>query len=267
MGLMEKTVALAASRKTEEMTALVEKQGGQAVVRPLQGTTFDALDDIKNDVEQIINEKETDWFIFTTGVGAESVLGAAENEKTREALKDLLQTKNVAVRGYKTYNTLKKIDVSPVIRDEDGTTSSLLEAMEDIDFQGKHVVIQLHGVKLPRLAKFLEEKKAASITELMPYRHLPPKEETLFQLKEELYEGALDAICFTTQMQVHSLFQFANKAGFQEELRQMLNNQTVAAAVGKVTAEALQEYGVNRIISPENQRMGAMVVTLSDYFK
>lgn len=35
-----KRVALCASRKLDEMTTLIEKQGGTAVIRPAQGTVF-----------------------------------------------------------------------------------------------------------------------------------------------------------------------------------------------------------------------------------
>ncbi|MDP4107042.1 MAG: uroporphyrinogen-III synthase, partial [Bacillota bacterium] len=40
-----------------------------------------------------------------------------------------------------------------------------------------------------------------------------------------------------------------------------------AAAVGKVTAEALKEEGVERIITPEIERMGAMIIELSNYYR
>ena len=40
----------------------------------------------------------------------------------------------------------------------------------------------------------------------------------------------------------------------------------LAVAVGKVTAEALYEEGVNRVLFPEEERMGSMVVAMSRHF-
>lgn len=37
-------------------------------------------------------------------------------------------------------------------------------------------------------------------------------------------------------------------------------------AVGKVTAEAIKEEGIERIIVPEHERMGAMIIELSRYY-
>ena len=48
-GLEGKHVILGASRKTEEMSTLIEKQGGTASVRSLQGTVFKAGVEIESD--------------------------------------------------------------------------------------------------------------------------------------------------------------------------------------------------------------------------
>ncbi|RSL33368.1 hypothetical protein D7Z54_10370 [Salibacterium salarium] len=76
-GLTGKRVMIAASRKTEEMETLIKKQGGEAVIRPLQGTTFLAEEQIKPDLQNIM-EKKPDWFLFTTGMGLNSLIEIAE---------------------------------------------------------------------------------------------------------------------------------------------------------------------------------------------
>ncbi|MFB4164050.1 uroporphyrinogen-III synthase [Alteribacillus sp. JSM 102045] len=261
-GLVGKTVAIAASRKTEEMSALVEKQGGKAVVRPLQGTTFLADNEIENEFLKVLDDKP-DWLIFTTGIGTETLLNLSEHLNRKNDFEKLLKDEKIAARGYKTHNTLKKIGVAPEARDDDGTTEGLINAMKNKDFKNKNVMVQLHGVKAPRLVDFLKNKDATSVTEILPYQHIPPEEDTLKLITEELRRNELDAVCFTTQLQVHSLFQYAKQQGFKEELVSIFENQTVAAAVGKVTAEVLKEEGVKRLLSPTNQRMGAMIMELS----
>ena len=44
-------------------------------------------------------------------------------------------------------------------------------------------------------------------------------------------------------------------------------DKTVATAVGKVTAEALREEAIERIVVPEHERMGAMIIELAHYFE
>jgi len=41
----------------------------------------------------------------------------------------------------------------------------------------------------------------------------------------------------------------------------------LAAAVGKVTAEALREEGVERLLAPDLERMGAMIVELARFYE
>ncbi|GAE28884.1 uroporphyrinogen-III synthetase [Halalkalibacter hemicellulosilyticusJCM 9152] len=48
-------------------------------------------------------------------------------------------------------------------------------------------------------------------------------------------------------------------------LVETLNDKVIAVAVGKVTAEALEEEGVTRIVYPELERMGAMILEVSRY--
>ncbi|MBV7509816.1 uroporphyrinogen-III synthase, partial [Bacillus sp. sid0103] len=72
-GLMGKRIVLGASRNTEEISMLIEKQGGVPIVRSLQGTVFLAEEEVGQDLKKII-QKGTDWAIFTTGIGTQTLL-------------------------------------------------------------------------------------------------------------------------------------------------------------------------------------------------
>lgn len=261
-GLTGKRVMIAASRKTEEMESLINKQGGEAVVRPLQGTTFLAEEELKSDLQKILDEQQ-DWYVFTTGMGLNSLIDVAEKMGEKEFFEKGILRANVAARGYKTANVLKNIGLTPDARDSDGTTSGLIRVLEDKNFDNMHVTVQLHGVRAPKLTEFLKSKGAASVTELLPYKHIAPESKTLEAVQREILSQSYDAICFTTQMQVHSLFRYAREQKFDKDLRAMFEKHTLAVAVGKVTAEALSEEGINRFLTPENERMGAMIVELS----
>jgi uroporphyrinogen-III synthase len=260
-----KRIVLCASRKLEEMTTLIEKQGGIALVRPAQGTVFSKEGELEDEIRAVI-AMHPDWLIFTTGVGVETLLQAAERGGIKEEWVKTIQQANVATRGYKTVAALKKIDISPVAVSDDGTTKGLIRSLKEYSFAEKKVVVQLHGDTAPTLKKFLAENGAA-YTELLPYRHVAPDREVLEKLYEEVVHREVDAVCFTAAIQVRFLFSFVKEQKDIELFRRALNEDVIACAVGKVTAEALQEEGIARVVAPELERMGAMIVTLSQYFE
>lgn len=264
-GLTGKRVAIGASRKTDEISTLIEKQGGLPIVRSLQGTVFLAEKEVGPSLNKTVKEG-TDWAIFTTGIGMETLLDVAEKQGIKQQFINMIQQVKIASRGYKTHSTLKKHGIKPEAVDEDGTTSSLIRSLEKFDFTGKRVMVQLHGEKAPTLIKFLEEK-GADVTLILPYQHVSPATETLATLCEELLEEKLDAICFTTAIQVRSLFNFAREKDCLDSLLTSFNRNILAVAVGKVTAEALREEGVEKILVPEHERMGAMIMELSRYYR
>ncbi|MGO4185865.1 uroporphyrinogen-III synthase, partial [Paenibacillus sp. TAF43_2] len=102
---------------------------------------------------------------------------------------------------------------------------------------------------------------------VLPYKHVPPDAATVELLLSELSAGTVDTVCFTTAVQVHYLFKHAIESGRKELLLNIFNQHIVAAAVGKVTAAALKEYGVERIIVPELERMGALVIEIGRYYE
>ncbi|MCQ6276167.1 uroporphyrinogen-III synthase [Bacillus sp. V3B] len=263
--LVGKHIVLGASRKTEEMSTLIEKQGGKASVRSLQGTVFKAEEEVKRDLRTFVAEG-ADWVIFTTGIGFQVLLEQAEDLGVKADFIKQVEQAKVASRGYKTAAALRKWQIQPVASDDNGTTQSLIRQLEDIDFSAQRVVVQLHGEKAPKLMQFLETKGAAT-TQLLPYQHIPPLQETVETLCQELMAGSIDAVCFTTAIQVHSLFEYASQKGYLNEIKAAFADKTIATAVGKVTAEALREEEISRIVVPEHERMGAMILELAHYFE
>lgn len=260
-GLSNKKVAICGSRKLEEMCTLVEKQGGIPLVRPLQGTVFLAEKEVEPDIIQFV-ESGADYIILTTGIGTETLVDMAEKLGLKEPFLKRLQEATIACRGYKTVSVLKKFGITPMAVAEDGTTKGLAIALNDVDFYGKRVMIQLHGETAPELTKFFESRHA-KVQKILPYQHIPPEIETVQTLVEEILAYKCDAVCFTTAVQVRSLFDYARHHSIHSEIVHCFNNHVLATAVGKVTAEALREEGIQRMIVPQHERMGAMIIQLA----
>lgn len=262
--LTGKTIAIAGSRKLEEISALIEKQGGMAVIRPLQGTVFFAEKEVEADLRRFV-EEGADWVILTTGIGTNSLIDLADKLGIKEQLLSRFKEAKIGARGYKTLAVLKNLEIAPVAVDDDGTNRGLVRSLEKYDFTGKRVLVQLHGEAAPALIRFLEEN-GAIVHQILPYLHTPPQKDTVEQLCQELLEGRVNAVCFTTAVQVRFLFEYAKEHGYIEDMVKIFNQDALAVAVGKITAESIREEGIERLVAPEFERMGAMIVELARYY-
>jgi uroporphyrinogen-III synthase len=264
-GLNGKRIALAGSRKIEELSVIVEKQGGTTLVRSQQGSLVLDVCEVERDIRQVV-ESGADWMIFTTGTGLEALLNQADRIGVRSQLLDIITKTKVAARGYKTFAMLKQLGIRPVAVDDDGTTQGLIRSLDAFEFDGQGVVIQLHGEAMPSLTAFLEQKGAV-VKAILPYKHIAPLQETSRVLCQEISDCSVDAVCFTTAVQVRYFFKFAKANNCHSEMVDRFNTKVLAVAVGKVTAEAMKEEGVERVIAPESERMGAMIIEISRFYQ
>lgn len=257
-------VALTGPRKSKEMSLLVEKMGGVPLVRPAQGTVF--LDDrsIRDGLVSWISNPP-DWAVFTTGMGLDALFDMAEDMDVAGQFRNVLSESNVAARGYKTVNALRKLKLTPLVRDDDGSTEGLIREFGSHDLSGKKVMLQLHGETAPKLVHWLEEQGAV-VRQVLPYRHVPPEEAALKQLLDEILQHELHAVAFTSGPQVRFLTEYAASQGKLEQMLTAFREGVVPASVGKVTANAMREEGIEALVVPEEEKMGALIVELGRYF-
>lgn len=264
-GLHGKRIALACWRRATEIAKGVEKLGGLPLWRPTLRTLSVVEDpDLQQLLTRLVREG-ADWFLFTTGMGVHALLEAADQLGLRADVLALLQRAHVAARGYKTVHALRELGLSVAARDRDGTTASLLAALEDVELRGAHVVVQAYGEPVPEITHWLHQRQAR-VTELLLYRHLPAPPEELQILAEEIINARVDAVLFTSSPQVRFLWDFLHAHDLEEAVRAAFQNAVLAVAVGHVTAQALRERGVTRILTPESERMGATLAALARFF-
>ena len=259
-----KSIAILGSRKLEEMSMIIRNLGGEPHIRPAQGTVYLDHSQLKDDIADLL-DNQFEWGIFTTGVGVDTLFKAACELGEEDAFIQALERMNIAARGYKTVNRLKKLGLSPVVRDDDGSTKGLVRMMEEHSLKGCKVALQLHGDPAPLLIEWLDGKEA-HYKEILPYIHTPPETEVMEELLSELLCGKHDSAFFTSTPQVRHLMEFAEKKGILEDIKRVFETEVIALAVGKVTAQALREAGIERVIYPANERMGSAIVELGNYY-
>lgn len=259
-----KRIAITGPRKAEELSSIVHKMGGVALIRPAQGTVFLDEPELGSGISEWIRLKP-EWSILTTGMGLEALINTAQEMELEENFIESIAHSKIAARGYKTVNALKKRGLTSLVRDDDGSTEGLLRQMEEYDFTGKNVVVQLHGDPAPHLVSWLEER-GATVRTVLPYKHIAPPEEQLQQLLDDILERRVDAVTFTSGPQVRFLIGHAAERGLEEALRASFEDEVVAVAVGKVTAQSIREEGIERVVAPKEERMGSMMVELAKYY-
>ncbi|QTH45372.1 uroporphyrinogen-III synthase [Cohnella sp. LGH] len=154
----------------------------------------------------------------------------AERIGVRERLLELLRDSKIGARGYKTSALLKQNDIQPLAMDEDGTTIGLIEALWRYPFAGQGVVIQLHGKPMPELVSFFE-RRGAIVRTILPYQQVAPEPEMSLRLCQEILGEDLDAVCFTTAVQVRYFFQYVKNHGYYLDINKKFRNRVLAVAV------------------------------------
>ncbi|WP_110926197.1 uroporphyrinogen-III synthase [Bacillus massiliglaciei] len=260
-----KKIAVLGPRKAEEISKIITNLGGIPLIRPAQGTVYPDQSQLENDIEDLI-EGKYDWMILTTGIGTDILYQAAVKMGRGDEFLAALKKMKLAIRGYKTANMLKKLGLEPIARDDDGSTAGLIRALQKYSFTGKKAALQLHGDPAPLLIHMLDEQRVVH-KEVLPYVHIPPEAEVMQQLTDELLAGEIDAAVFTSGPQGRNLLQFAREQGKEQEVIQAFEQKTAALSVGKVTAQSLHELGIDRVIYPEDQRMGSALVELVKFYE
>ncbi|GAA5334827.1 MULTISPECIES: uroporphyrinogen-III synthase [Thermus] len=239
-------IAYAGLRRREEFKALAEKLGFTPLLLPAQTTEKVPVPEYQDRLREL--SRGVDLFLATTGVGVRDLLEAGK--ALGLDLKDPLAQAHRLARGAKAARILREEGLPPHATG-DGTSPSLIPLIP----QGPgRAALQLYGKPLPLLEAALEER-GYQVLPLLPYRHLP-NPEGIRALEEAIRERAVDAVAFVAAIQVEFLFEGAENP---EALREALNAQVKAVAVGRVTGDALREWGVKPFYVDETERLGSML--------
>jgi uroporphyrinogen-III synthase len=209
-----------------------------------------------------------DYLVLMTGVGVTALLREAERVGRLVEVLAALRNTTTVCRGPKPAAVLKRHDVPVrVSAPEPHTATELLAALEPMTVAGKRVGLLHYGERSDAVGDALKAR-AADVEDLCLYEwRLPDDVGALERLVDELVAGRVDAIAFTSQIQIRHLFAIAERRGQSAALVEALNRHAVVAAVGPVCASALRSFGVIPHVQPAHPKMGPMVLALADYLE
>ena len=260
--MKSKIVAILETRTGAHLAEMITRRGGVAMSAP----ALAELPDIEPSAVVALVERwrirPFDFVIFQTGVGTAALFAAADSAGVTVTLLGLLEAAQTVVRGPKPIAALNTRRVRIDIRAQTPfTTETVLEALSTVDLRRATVLVQRYGAVNQQLTDALVERGAA-VEEIATYRWgLPADQEPLLRLLDALQRDAVDAVVFTSAVQIHNLISVARSRGEAEALPALMNGRLIAS-IGPVCSTALRQYGINPTFEASPPKLGPLIDAL-----
>jgi uroporphyrinogen-III synthase len=260
--MKSKVVAILETRAGAHLAELVVRRGGTPLLAP-------ALEEVPDIDPQAAQSLLAQWrirpfniCIFQTGVGTRALFAATDAANLSAELQQRLAAATVVVRGPKPVGELSARGVRIDIRAASPfTTERVLDALAPVPVTGASVLVQRYGETNQALAAGLRSR-GATVHEIATYRWaLPADTQPLLRLLDELARGRVDAVIFTSAVQIHNLHSMAEKAGSAADLATNLN-RSIVASIGPVCSRALRHHGVAPSLEASPPKLGALMAAL-----
>ncbi|HLY19807.1 MAG TPA: uroporphyrinogen-III synthase [Bryobacteraceae bacterium] len=245
------------SRRSTEMAGLIRKQAGDPVLAPSMREAPLAQNEEAFRFAERLFAGEFDMMILLTGVGTRLLNQTLAARYPAERFAEALRRMTVVARGPKPAAVLRGLDVPVFIAvPEPNTWRELLAAIADRP--ERRIAVQEYGRSNRELIEGLRQRGAAVTTVRVYQWDLPEDVEPLRDAARRLAAGQLDAVLFTTSIQIGHLLRVAAEAGIEDAVRGAFGRMVVGS-IGPTTSEALEEAGVHPDLEPSHPKMGFLV--------
>jgi len=260
--MKSKVIAILETRTGAHLAELIARRGGVPMLAP-------ALEEVPDVDPQAVLSLLERWriepfkiCIFQTGVGTRALFSATDSANLTPQLKELLTASIIVVRGPKPVGELNARDIRIDIRAASPfTTDTVLTALAGIAVQDCSILVQRYGATNQALTAALEAR-GATVHEIATYRWaLPANTQPLVELLDALRQDRVDAVVFTSAVQMHNLYAIAQKAGNATHLAGHLN-RSVVASIGPVCSRTLRDYGVTPTLEADPPKLGPLLSAL-----
>lgn len=261
--LKGKRIAVPEMRELEVFSALLERRGAEVLRCPLV-TIYDSPHSAQVLAFAVkLADGGFDDFIIITGEGLTRILGCIDRHEPslREKFIEGLRKVRIVTRGPKPARALRPFGIKPNVEATEPTTDGVIRALSGENLAGRRVAVQLYGND-PNLTlmNFLRARQA-EVTTVAPYVYGNAADDaTVHALLERMAAGEVDAIAFTSKLQIERLM-----TQHPAPLVKRALSRTMIAAVGPIVAEAIRSHGFEVSSSPEHSWfMKPLVVALGE---
>ena len=259
-------IAVLEARMSSEIADLIRRQGGNSFSVPaVREAALESAQPVSSFIDHL-SSGSIQTAVFFTGVGVKALMEEAEKLQRQEELLAALHTVIVVCRGPKPGAVLRRYNV-PIAASahEPYTTTELLEVLEPLEVSGTVAGVVHYGERNTLVTQFLRDK-GADVEELCLYEWLLPEDvQPLQALVEDIIAQRVDAVVFTSQVQVRHLFMIAEELHLAQELATALQAKTIVASIGPTCTGVLQSYSVTPHVIPEHPKMGYLIKSLAVY--
>jgi uroporphyrinogen-III synthase len=260
--MKSKVVAILETRVGAHLAQMVVRRGGIAIQAPALAEVPDVD---PGEVAALLGEWREQPFkvaIFQTGVGTRALFAAADALGITQDLLELVAGAVVVVRGPKPTGELQAREVRIDLRAPPPfTTDTVLSALSDIPIRDSKVLVQRYGATNQELHDALIAR-GAMVREIATYRwSLPSNVQPLIELIDALQHGKVDAVVFTSAVQIHNLYALADREQRAAALISALG-RAIVASIGPVCSRALRQYGVEPSFEASPPKLGPLLDAL-----
>lgn len=257
-------VAILETRTGEHLGELIARRGGVPLLAP---ALEEVPDFAPHAVTALLERWRADPFklvIFQTGVGTRALFQAVDAQGATAELLQLLASAVVVVRGPKPTGELNGRNVRIDVRAASPfTTDTVLAAVAGMPLAGAAVLVQRYGETNHPLRAALEAR-GARVDEIATYRWaLPADIRPLTALLDALAAGRVDAVVFTSAVQIHNLAAVADSQGRGQALAGWMSG-LVIASIGPVCSRALRAHGITPSVEASPPKLGPLVNALEE---
>jgi uroporphyrinogen-III synthase len=255
------TVAVTATRRSEELVGLLERRGAAVVVAEAIRIVPLVDDEQLRAATEACLTAPLDVLLVTTGIGFRGWLEAADGWGQGDSLRDVLAVTTILARGPKARGAVRAAGLTEQWSPASETVEEMLGHVLAGGVAGRRVAVQLHGEPLPSVVGALHSA-GADVVQVPVYRWVPaPDLRPLHRLVEQVCAGRVDCVTFTSAPAAASLLGAARDQGREQALVEALQGPVLAACVGPVTAAPLERQGIPTV-QPERARLAALVRTV-----
>jgi uroporphyrinogen-III synthase len=261
--LKGKRIAVPEMRELEVFSALLERRGAEVLRCPLV-TIYDTPHSAAVLAFAVkVAEGGFDDFILITGEGLTRILSCIDryDPALRTRFVAGLGKLRTITRGPKPARVLRQLGLRPNIEASAPTTPGVIEALKSLELRDRRVALQLYGNDPNMSLQTFLKERGAELSTVAPYVYGNAADDaTVKALLERMANGEVDAIAFTSKLQIERL---VNQQPAPLVKRALAN--TKIAAVGPIVAEAIRAAGFEVASSPEHSWfMKPLVVALSE---
>jgi uroporphyrinogen-III synthase len=250
----KRIVITRAALQSSELFEKLSESGAIPILLPL--VTFAAPENYAPLDSALFQWSRFDWVMFTSAFAVQAVMGRATRQG--RTLTKNPPPPHIAVVGPATREKAEKLGFRVEHTAQTHVGVALAQELRD-RLPGKRVLLPRSDRASPDLPSALQ-KLGAKVTEVIAYRTLRPSDADKEKLAR-VARGEADAILFFSPSAVHNFVELSGRKQLN-----ILQDRVAMAAIGPVTAGALREVGVHRIVLAQEPSASAVLQALESRF-